>query len=114
MLKHLGAFLLILAVFLGACQSAPVSPIALPTTEIVPEQTRQVATSTKPPPSPEVSAAPAAEQTLELEETNCTVVSRQPTPGPTEKSIVPAVSEADWVLGPGDAKVTFIEYGDFQ
>lgn len=45
---------------------------------------------------------------------NCTVVSRQPTPGPTEQSLFPPVGSADWVEGPGDAAVTFIEYSDFQ
>lgn len=46
--------------------------------------------------------------------TNCTVVSRNPTPGPTEQSLFPPVSEGDWVNGPEEAEVTFIEYSDFQ
>lgn len=50
----------------------------------------------------------------EQADANCTVVSRQPTPGPTEQSLVPPVSADDWTHGPDDAAVTFIEYGDFQ
>ncbi|MBW8010393.1 MAG: hypothetical protein FVQ83_04005 [Chloroflexi bacterium] len=45
---------------------------------------------------------------------NCTVSSPQPTPGPTQQSIFPAVSEQDWALGPETASLTIIEYGDFQ
>ena len=55
-----------------------------------------------------------AEQAPEQAEVYCTVVSRQPTPGPTEQSLVPLVGDQDWTQGPDDAQVTFIEYGDFQ
>jgi len=44
----------------------------------------------------------------------CTVVSPRPTPGPTEESLFPPVNENDWILGPVDADVTIVEYGDFQ
>lgn len=44
----------------------------------------------------------------------CTVVSQQPTPGPTEQSLFPPVTEKDWVLGPSTASVTLIVYSDFQ
>ena len=47
-------------------------------------------------------------------EAGCTVVSRRPTPGPTQQSIFPPVGEDDWAKGPADAKVTIIEYSDFQ
>ncbi len=109
MMKKIVTLLLILVVFLVACQSAPASP-----TEAEPAQIGEDAPSTELPPLPEVSPTPATEQTGNLGEANCTVVSSQPEPGPTEQSIVPAVSEADWVHGPGDAEITIIEYGDFQ
>jgi hypothetical protein len=35
-------------------------------------------------------------------------------PDPTAESIFPPVSETDWVKGPASAKVTIIEYSDFQ
>lgn len=44
----------------------------------------------------------------------CTVITRIPTPGPTPVSIFPLVSDADWVKGPAGAKITIIEYSDFQ
>lgn len=44
----------------------------------------------------------------------CNVISQQPTPGPTQQSIFPPVSEDDWVKGPPDAYVTITEYSDFQ
>jgi hypothetical protein len=44
----------------------------------------------------------------------CTVVSPITGPEPTPESPFPPVSESDWVVGPEDAAITFIEYGDFQ
>ncbi len=44
----------------------------------------------------------------------CTVVTQKPTPGPTEESNIPPITETDWVKGPANAKVTIIEYSDFQ
>ncbi len=45
---------------------------------------------------------------------NCSVVSLLPTPDPTLVSLIPAVQKDDHVLGKETAKVTFIEYSDFQ
>lgn len=114
MVKKITGILLIMVVFLVACQSATASPTALPSSGDTPEQVSADTSSTELPPLPEVSPTPTTEQTGDLDEANCTFVSRKPTPGPTEQSIVPGVSEADWVHGPEDAKVTIIEYGDFQ
>lgn len=44
----------------------------------------------------------------------CTVISPMPTPGPTQRSLFPPVSDADWVRGPDTASITIIEYSDFQ
>ena len=109
MIKKIVTLLLISVVFLVACQSAPASP-----TEADPAQIGEDAPSTELPPLPEVSPTPATEQTGNPGGANCTVVSSQSEPGLTEQSLVPAVSEADWVHGPQDAEVTIIEYGDFQ
>jgi hypothetical protein len=59
-----------------------------------------------------LSATLAGQSTPSL--MGCTVVSRQPTPGPTEQALIPPVGEKDWVKGPDGALVTFIEYSDFQ
>jgi hypothetical protein len=114
MMKKIIALFLILGVFLVACQSAPASPTPLPNSEAEPDQVGQETSNTDLPPLPEVSPTPAAEQAGNAREAYCTVVSRQPTPGPTEQSLVPSVGEADWAHGPEGAKVTIIEYGDFQ
>jgi len=114
MMKKIVSLLLTLVIFLVACQSAPASPTEASSAVADPTQIFEEAPSTEVPPLPEVSPTPTTEQTVNAGEANCTVVSRQPTPGPTEQSIVPAVSEEDWIYGPEDAKVTIIEYGDFQ
>lgn len=44
----------------------------------------------------------------------CDVVNVLPTPLPNVQSLVPAVSEADFSIGPADAPVTILEYCDFQ
>jgi hypothetical protein len=44
----------------------------------------------------------------------CTALNIQPTPGPEVPSLFAPVSAADHSLGPADAAVTIIEYGDFQ
>lgn len=114
MIKKIVTLLLIFVVFLVACQSAPASPTEASSTESDPAQIGEDAPSTKLPPLPVVSPTPATDQTVNPGEANCTVVSSQPETGPTEQSIVSAVSEADWVHGPQDAEITIIEYGDFQ
>lgn len=43
----------------------------------------------------------------------CTLVSSIPDP-PQEYAELFAVTEDDWVIGPADAAITLIEYGDFQ
>jgi hypothetical protein len=66
-----------------------------------------------PTPAP-VAATPGLVGLPTSEPGTCTVSSRIPTPGPTEVSLFPGVSQADWRLGPDGAKVVFIEYSDFQ
>ena len=106
---------LLIATLLTACQSSA------PTEQVT--ATEQVA-NTKPPTAmaePTEAATEQAAPTLEevavegsLVRMTCTVESRDPTPGPTEASIFPPVSESDWEQGPDSAKVTIIEYSDFQ
>lgn len=65
-------------------------------------------------PSPVASPSPQPAATQAKSQASCTVVSAVPTPGPTEASLFPPVSSSDWVSGAADAKVTFLEYSDFQ
>jgi hypothetical protein len=44
----------------------------------------------------------------------CQVVDSIPQPDPTIQALIPAVDENDHVLGKNEAKVTFIEYSDYQ
>jgi len=106
---------ILLALVLTACQSS--TP-----TEVVEATVKAV--NTQPPADissqAEVSE-PTATKALDDAAANesagrakCTVISRDPTPGPTEESIFAPVSESDWVRGSDSAAVTIIEYSDFQ
>jgi hypothetical protein len=44
----------------------------------------------------------------------CQKINIEPTPDAKDTSLFPAVSDADHVVGPKDAAMTIIEYGDFQ
>lgn len=114
MVKKFFIFSLVVLAFLAACQSTQSTPTELATEGVNINQPDEVTPSSEPPPLPEVSPTPTTDENINQAESNCTVVSRQPTPGPTEQSLVPPVSETDWSHGPEDAKVTIIEYGDFQ
>jgi hypothetical protein len=99
-LKKIIPLLLVLPLVLAACRGAaeaeltPTPPPA-DTTVSIPE----VST---PRPSPVVSGALAS----------CTVVS-QPDNSEIEE-LFPPVSENDWVKGPETARITILEYSDFQ
>ena len=111
MVKKIVVLLIVLSVFMVACSSAGTE---LPTDPTTGSPVETEAASTEPAELPEVSPTSESVLATEQAEANCTVVSRQPTPGPTEQSLVPAVSDEDWTHGSDDAAVTFIEYGDFQ
>jgi hypothetical protein len=49
-----------------------------------------------------------------LQESSCQSISLEPTPDSKETSLFPPVNEEDYVMGPKDASMTIIEYGDFQ
>ncbi|MEJ2709257.1 MAG: hypothetical protein P8074_16730 [Anaerolineales bacterium] len=120
--KTVVIFMLLLGILLAGCQAA--SPAGVETTAqssatAIPTQTPQE----KAVEEPTATQAQATRQVASPSEEviagtapppGCTVVSRIPTPGPTERSIFPAVSDEDWTQGPSDAYVTILEYGDFQ
>ena len=111
MVKKIVVLMIVLSVFMVSCSSANTE---LPTDPTTGSPVETEAASTEPAELPEVSPTSESGQATEQAEANCTVVSRQPTPGPTEQSLVPAVSDEDWTHGSDDAAVTLIEYGDFQ
>lgn len=66
------------------------------------------------PPSAVQKSTPGVVTTISAAPAGCTVISPKPSPGPTEVSLFPPVSEGEWVKGPETASITFIEYGDFM
>jgi hypothetical protein len=100
MRKYLIIVLLITAVGLAGC---------LPQVQASPTST--VTTTARPAPTV-VLTVPT--QAAPFPDSDCTVVTQKPTPGPTAESIFPPISNTDWVKGPANAKLTIIEYSDFQ
>jgi len=91
---------LLMALILAACapegasvEATALAATALPTNSSITDSINQ-ATATKQP--------------------GCTVTSRKASLDPTQESPIPPVGESDWAIGPEDAYVTIIEYGDFQ
>jgi hypothetical protein len=105
---------ILLALLLGACQGgAPAS------TEAAPSPTVLAYAATQPPDDSFAAVTEPAAAGTQVSGSSgsspgCTVVSPQPTPGPTEQSLFPPVTDQDWVQGPETASITIIEYGDFQ
>jgi hypothetical protein len=91
--------LLTAVVFTGCLPQTQTSPTSTATTIAHPAPTTVV-------------KVPA--QAALLPDSGCTVVTQKPTPGPTAESIYPPVTSTDWVKGSESAKVTLIEYSDFQ
>lgn len=101
----------ILALVLSACASGQPAVTDTPTAQnTVAPPTDTVAPPAVPTDTPTNQEA-VVDQPLPP---GCNVVSPQPTPGPTQQSIFPPVSETDWTRGPENAYVTIMEYSDFQ
>jgi hypothetical protein len=92
-------FVLIALVLAGCLPNGLATPSATPTTNATPAPTVVLTVPE------EASISPAV---------GCTVITQKPTPGPTPESIFPPVSDSDWVKGPATARVTILEYADFQ
>lgn len=112
MRKYFLIVFILAAMLLAACQAktpqATETPVASePATEVAlaDTPTQAVFSTSTPMALPAANSGPMP---------GCTVQSPVPTPGPTEQSIFPPVSEGEWVEGPSTAYVTLVEYGDFQ
>jgi hypothetical protein len=115
MLKRTLIVFFLLSLLLVSCQSQSSTPAiepavqetkALVTQSDTAGNTSQVPAETEPPASTTPGEKPAV--------ANCTVVSLEPTTGPTEESLFPPAGESDWVAGPATATMTVYEYSDFQ
>ena len=67
-----------------------------------------------PAPTSLVTPAQATQAGSQPSINGCTAESPQPTPGPTETSLFPPISDEDWTQGLKTASVQIIEYSDFQ
>jgi cyclophilin family peptidyl-prolyl cis-trans isomerase/protein-disulfide isomerase len=94
-------FVLWIGLFTGCQGYSPSSDGAKTTTQNLPEATNTLPGST-------------SSQATDTTPAGCTVISPDPTPGPTEESMFPPVTEKDWSIGPANATVTILEYGDYQ
>jgi hypothetical protein len=103
MFKKLFIGVFLLALMLSACATAD-SEVET----AVPSETPTLAATA-------VSQATLpANQPTETKEPGCTARSRRSVPDPTLEALLPPPGEDDWVVGPDDAYVTLIEYGDYQ
>ncbi len=109
MRKVILLFLLAAAVVLTGC--LPQAQATTPGSPTATSSSLPYATSSRPAPTV-VLTVPA--QAALLPDSGCTVITQKPTPGPTPVPIYPPITDTDWVKGPASAKVTIIEYSDFQ
>jgi hypothetical protein len=64
---------------------------------------------------PTTTALPTSEPSPTIfQESVCQSIVLEPTPDAKESSLFPPVTDVDNVLGPKNASMTIIEYGDFQ
>jgi hypothetical protein len=102
--------LLLFVIGLSACTG-----LATPVTIVV-TATPEATSAANPPTQPAgpTTAATSSGAIGPSAPAGCTVVSPQPTAGPTEQSLFPPVQPTDWVRGPETASVTIMDYSDFQ
>ena len=112
------AALWLVSLLLASCAKAQATPTPLSAKPVVLVPTATSTRAVLAPTATQTQAVPtetAAAEPLEQEAApGCTVVSFLPTPGPTEASLFPPVSDQDWTQGSRDASITIIEYSDFQ
>lgn len=105
----------VLALALSACQATQSLPSAASTSPSGIAAAPVAASPATASPSSAPTASAGQQSPIgQAAPPGCTVVSRDPTPGPTEASIFPLVTEKDWVQGPMTATATILEYSDFQ
>jgi len=105
-------FGLMLLAGLAAC--SPAATQGDPTAPPVSTETAAVMPSSTPEAALEPTKATVDEDTpASGPQSECTLVSSLPDPS-QENAEIFAVRPDDWVLGPQDAAITLMEYGDFQ
>ena len=116
MRKHFFSLLVLILLLLSACSPAEQVSTAETPTPIAESQptvtVAKVEEPTKALPTETAASAPGGVSKGKVE-MECTLVSDQPDV-PAEYVAIFGVKENDWVIGPDNAAVTFVEYGDFQ
>ena len=107
MRKYTLFLLFVITLALAACQGQSQTGPTMTAPAVVVQPTATQAAKTP-------TVTEAVQQAVAGAPPGCTVISPPATPGPTEQSIFPPVSEKDWSTGPKDAAITLIEYSDFQ
>ncbi|MBN1537937.1 MAG: peptidylprolyl isomerase [Anaerolineales bacterium] len=100
--KHVTIIIALLIGIITGCQGKNPS-----NTGVYQDPVNMIAPVSSPTATSQASAAEAAPA-------GCTVISPNPTPGPTEESMFTPVTDDDWSIGLEDATVTILEYGDYQ
>jgi ABC-type Fe3+-hydroxamate transport system substrate-binding protein len=100
MRKSLLIFILLASILLSGC---------LPETQVSPTASATVKAS----PVPTTSLSLPTEVTVPVI-SDCTVITLRPSTDATQELPYPPITAADWSEGPADARVTIVEYGDFQ
>jgi len=105
MRKPLSILFFLLILMLAACQSkTPAS------TQLVPSPSLEISSPVPGGPAATIASQPADNGAPP----GCSVVSQPDPSDPNAQSLFPPASDTDWSYGPGDAKITLIEYSDFQ
>lgn len=105
--KFIGLVLLLAVVFVTAgCAGTQTGGEATPTLE--PTGTSAAPAET------ESGGAPTQAADDQKPEPSCQVDPPLPTPNPTDEMLFAPDPEEDWIKGPEDARITIVEYGDFQ
>lgn len=114
-MRRLIIALILLTIILTACQSSVPAVTEVPTeAEIIENTQAPTDTAVHTEEAQETAASTEQVEVSDAPPPGCTVISPQPTPGPTERSLFPPAGEDDWIVGPDDAAITITEYGDFQ
>lgn len=117
MRKSLMILLVFILLALSACVGAEkaavdITPESVPT-DVVDENTPEAPGTTPQSEEGAPEVADSLQESAGIPVSECTLVSSMPD-SPQEYAELFAVTDDDWVIGPEDAAITLVEYGDFQ
>jgi hypothetical protein len=104
------SIVLLAAVVLAACSPAAPATTPVSSTVGVNPATLQVSTPVAAPPT----SAAVAETPTQLPPATCAKADIIPQPNPTVVALIPPVTDKDWTIGPATARISLLEYSDYQ